>query len=129
VPGDGRSRLVQIRLQLLAAADFSEQFVTPVGENPVDVLVFPVARGGDQFPQLVRICDASRRHLADSRRASLEHPLADRGPVSGGDGLREARFFILSAGSNIGGRRRAGCSVRLAYRRCDGRGRRFPEQA
>ena len=71
VPGDGRSRLFQIRLQLLGAADFREQFITPGGENPMDVLVFPVARGGDQFPQLVRIRDISRRHLADSRRASL----------------------------------------------------------
>ena len=68
VPGDGRSRFFQIRLQLFDVAGFREQFITPAGENPMDVLVLPVARGGDQFLQLVRIRDVSCRHLADSRQ-------------------------------------------------------------
>ena len=102
VSGDGGSRLVQIRLQLLRAAKFGELFIAPGRENPMDVLVFPVARGGDQFPQLVRIRDASCRPLADSRRASFEHPLADRRHVSGGDGLRQARFFFVGAHGRVG---------------------------
>jgi hypothetical protein len=67
VPGDGRGSFVQVRLQLLGAANPGEQVVAPGGENAMDVLVFTVARGGDQFAQLVRIRDLSRRQLTDSR--------------------------------------------------------------
>ena len=67
VSGDGRGSFVQIRLQLLGAANLGEQVIAPGGENPMDVLVLPVTRGGDQFAQLVRIRDLSRRQLADSR--------------------------------------------------------------
>ena len=102
VPGDGRGSLFQIRLQLLGVADLGEQLFTPGGENPMDLLVFPVARGGDQFPQLVRIRDIACRHLADSSRASIEYPLADRGHVTGDDGLRQARFLFPGADGRVG---------------------------
>lgn len=129
MPGDGRSRLLQIRLQLLGAADFREQFVTPGGENPMDVLVFPVARGGDQFPQLVRIRDAPRRHLADAGRTSLEYPLADRGHVASDDGLRQARFFFAGAYGRVGSWWRFNRSLKFAGCRRFGSGRGFTKQA
>jgi len=123
VPGDGRGSLVQIRLQLLCAADFSEECITLGGENAMDVLVFAVASGGNQLAQLFQVRDASRRHLTDSRRASLEYPLADRGHLPGRDGLRQARFLFPRAHGGVGWRRRFNSGITFADRRRAGRGR------
>jgi hypothetical protein len=129
VPGDGRGGFLQVRLQSLGAADPGQLFIAPGGKNAMDVLVFAVARGGDQLPQLVRIRDASRRHLADPSRASLQNPLADGDHVSRSDSLGQARFFVAGAYGRVGWWWRFNRSLRFAGCRWPGSRRGLTKQA
>ena len=126
---EGRGGAVDVRLQLLGAADPLEQLVAAGGEDPVDLLVLAVARGANQLVQLVQVRDGPCRQLADARRVSRQRPLADRGHVPGGDGLRDEGLLFARLHGRIRRRCRFGRHVGSFGCRRGGRGRGLSEQA
>ncbi len=89
----------------------------------MNVLVVPVPGGADQFAQLVGIVDGLCRALTDLRRAALQDPLADRGPVARGDRLGQASVLLPPALRGIGSRGRRRGDRGLSRGRSCGRGR------